>query len=128
CAEATMAHTESRYLEHDASRPVTPLQEGMLFHARYDVQGPDVYTVQLLIGLDGPLHAGDLESALQALLQRHAVLRAGFQHENLSRPVQVIVSSAKPPWRSIDLSEQDAAAQEQQLTQILAADRAEHFD
>ena len=33
--------------------PVTPLQEGLLFHARYEADGGvDVYTVQLVLDLE----------------------------------------------------------------------------
>ena len=52
---------------------------------------------------------------MQALLDRHASLRAGFQHENLSRPVQIIVPQVAAPWRRIDLSLLDAAEREQRL-------------
>ena len=64
-----------------------------MFHALYDAQGPDVYTMQLLLNLDGPLDAAALKAAVRRCWQRHASLRAGFQHENLSRPVQIIVPS-----------------------------------
>ena len=35
--------------------PLTPLQEGLQFHALYDRQGPDVYTVQFVWELEGAL-------------------------------------------------------------------------
>ena len=38
--------------------PLSPLQEGLLFHALYDAQAPDVYSVQLVLALEGPLDAG----------------------------------------------------------------------
>src|SRR5690348_8979894 len=81
--------------------PLSPLQEGLLFHALYDAQGPDVYTVQLVLGLEGALDPAALQVAARALLARHSSLRAGFQHENLMRPVQIIVRSLPPPWRTI---------------------------
>ena len=40
--------------------PLTPLQEGLLFHALYDAPAPDVYTVQLDLELTGALDADRL--------------------------------------------------------------------
>ena len=108
--------------------PLSPLQEGLLFHALYDAQAPDVYTVQLVLGLEGPLEGARLQTAVQAVLARHASLRAGFWHDNLSRPVQIIVPRVAAPWRSIDLSVLDEAGRTQRLAGILAQDRAERFD
>ncbi len=108
--------------------PLSPLQEGLLFHALYAAQGPDVYTTQLQLNLQGWLDETTLKRAVQALLQRHASLRAGFQHENLSQPVQIIVSSPELPWRSIDLSALDAASRDARLDEITTQERAEHFD
>ena len=49
---------ESRYRQIEDILPLSPLQEGLLFHALYDAQGPDVYTVQLELELEGRLDAG----------------------------------------------------------------------
>ena len=48
--------------------PLSPLQEGLLFHALYDAQAPDVYTVQLVLGLQGPLDRDALQAARAALM------------------------------------------------------------
>ncbi len=108
--------------------PLSPLQEGLLFHALYDAQGPDVYTVQLELELEGSLDPAVLEASLQAVVGRHASLRSGFRHEQLSRPVQVVVSRAAVPWRLIDLSGHSAAGQQRELSNIVEADRLERFD
>ena len=108
--------------------PLTPLQEGLLFHALYDAQGPDVYTVQLELELEGLLDAAVLQAALAAVVERHASLRSGFRHDGLSRPVQVVHARVAAPWRLIDLSGLDAAAQQQRLSEIAGADRLERFD
>ena len=119
---------EAEYPKIEDILPLSPLQEGLLFHALYDAQGPDVYTVQLELELEGLLDAAVLEASLQAVVARHASLRAGFRHEQLSRPVQVVMARAAVPWRLIDLSGQDAAGQQRELSAIVEADRLERFD
>ena len=99
-----------------------------MFHALYDAGAPDVYTVQLALALDGRLDVEALQAAMQALVQRHASLRAAFPPVNLGRPVQVIVPRSMLPWRSIDLSLLDEAAREERLAQLLRQDRNERFD
>ena len=127
-SQAEIERLERRYPQIEDILPLSPLQEGLLFHALYDAQAPDVYTVQLVLALQGPLDRAALQAAVQALLGRHASLRAGFAHDGLSRPVQIIVPRVEPPWRSIDLSLLDAAAREQRLAGILAEQRAERFE
>src|SRR5262249_21713777 len=41
---------ERQYRQIEDVLPLSPLQEGLLFHALYDAQAPDVYTVQLELG------------------------------------------------------------------------------
>ncbi len=92
--------------------PVSPLQEGMLFHALYDEQGTDVYVEQLNLALDGPLDPAVLRASWQALLNRHTSLRAGFQQlPGLEQTLQVIPGTVELPWCEADLSalDEDAA-------------------
>ena len=119
---------ERAYPEIEDVLPLTPLQEGLLFHALYDAQAADVYTVQLELGLEGALDSEALEAAVAGLLSRHASLRACFRHEGLGRPVQIIVPRVVPRWRRIDLSLLDEATREERLACVLAQDRAERFD
>src|SRR5262249_31478162 len=119
---------ERQYRQIEDVLPLSPLQEGLLFHALYDAQAPDVYTVQLELGLEGALEIAALEAAVDALLLRHAGLRACFWHAGLSRPVQVIVPTVKPRWRRLDLSLLDEASCAQRLASELGQDRGERFD
>ncbi|MEU5164651.1 amino acid adenylation domain-containing protein, partial [Streptomyces sp. NPDC020875] len=43
--------------------PLAPLQEGLLFHALYDEESPDVYIVQITLELEGPLDTPRLKQA-----------------------------------------------------------------
>ncbi len=98
-ARARSTQLERQYPRIDDILPLAPLQEGLLFHALYDAQAPDVYTIQLDLALAGALDADALAQAARALMRRHANLRAGFRHAGRGRPVQVIVPDAEPRWR-----------------------------
>ena len=119
---------ERRYGEVEDVLPLSPLQEGLLFHALYDRRGPDVYTVQLELELAGPLDAAVLQASMAAVVERHASLRASFWHEGLERPLQVVVPRAGVPWRLLDLSELDEAGRSLRLKEIVEQDRGERFD
>jgi non-ribosomal peptide synthase protein (TIGR01720 family) len=127
-SQAEIERLECRYPQIEDILPLSPLQEGLLFHALYDVQAPDVYTVQLVLGLAGRLDVHALEAAVAALVARHSSLRAAFAHENLSRPVQIIVPPMMVPLRHLDLSLLDEAQRAERLGGILAQDRSARFD
>ncbi|WP_432534345.1 non-ribosomal peptide synthetase [Kineococcus esterisolvens] len=83
--------------------PLSPLQEGLLFHALHD-GAADAYTLTARLDLAGPLDPARLETALAGVLDRHPNLRAAFHHEGLDRPVQALPRTAPVPWRHVDLS------------------------
>ena len=80
--------------------PLSPLQEGLLYHAQLD--GDDVYTVQWTLDLVGPVDAAAMRAAAERLLDRHPNLRAAFQHTS-SRPVQVLPPRVPLSWAELDL-------------------------
>jgi non-ribosomal peptide synthase protein (TIGR01720 family) len=119
---------ERQYPRLEDVLPLSPLQEGLLFHALYDARAPDVYTVQLELELEGSLDGAALEAAMRALLARHDSLRACFWQEGLSRAVQVIVPDALPPWRMLDLSSLDETEQAARLDRVVEEERLGRFD
>ena len=127
-SQAEIDRLEAGYPQLEEVLPLSPLQEGLLFHALYDTQRPDLYTVQIMLGLDGPLDSEALRVAAEALLERHANLRASFVHEGLSRPVQVIVAEVALPWSEVDLSGLGPAQCAERLAQLLAQERALRFE
>ncbi|GGK23420.1 hypothetical protein GCM10010124_14870 [Pilimelia terevasa] len=112
--------------------PLTPLQEGLLFHALYDTDrreapgaGPrDVYVTQLVLELTGPVDADRVRRSVQALLDRHANLRAAFRHTAAGTAVAVLPAAARLPWHAADLRGPAAAAD---LAAALAAAGAAAF-
>ncbi|WP_181019443.1 non-ribosomal peptide synthetase [Nonomuraea typhae] len=102
--------------------PLTPLQEGLLFHALGDEADP--YVVHTAVDLHGPLDAAALRAAAEELLRRHDNLRAAFTHRRNGEPVQVIAAEVRLPWREADLSGQP----EQAAALIAEEERAAGFD
>ncbi|WP_149549637.1 non-ribosomal peptide synthetase [Streptomyces marokkonensis] len=108
--------------------PLAPLQEGMLFHATYDEDALDVYTVRLAIDFEGPFDLDVFRDAVRALLVRRGNLRAGFLSENLSRPVSVVPRAFDTPVVVHDLSALGEPERAARLAELDAAERAVRFD
>src|SRR5690606_13874389 len=108
---------------------LTPLQEGFLFHTLVDEPDGNVYVVQHVIALRGPLDAAALRRAAQAVLDRHAPLRAGFVRLDDGRIVQVVPDGpVAVPWREVDLGGLGAAEREERAARIAAEENARGFD
>ena len=107
--------------------PLSPMQEGMLFHALYAPES-GVYVGQFGFVLEGPLDVEALERAWQGVVGRHEALRAAFAWEGLQQPLQVIRREAKVPFRVEDWREPDGAVRQERLEEYLAQDRALGFD
>ncbi|WP_254885727.1 non-ribosomal peptide synthetase [Streptomyces sp. NA02950] len=108
--------------------PLSPLQQGLLFHSVYDESAPDVYTIQSALELHGPLDGARLRAATRTLLRRHGNLRAAFVTSASGMSLQVVPREAEVPWAEVDLSGLDEEARRTELDRLLAADRAERFD
>ncbi|MEV6599790.1 amino acid adenylation domain-containing protein [Actinoplanes sp. NPDC051346] len=85
--------------------PLSPLQEGLLFHSELDAEAPDVYFSQLALDLTGPLDVAALRRAVDTLFDRHANLRAAFPRTEDGRTVAAIPATVDVPWRETDYDE-----------------------
>ena len=103
--------------------PLTPLQQGLLFHASFAQDpGDDVYAVQLDITVTGPLDPHRLREAVHTVVTRHPHLVARFC-DRFDEPVQIIPADPVAPWRYVDLSAGDLDLDEQ-IQGVCAAERA----
>ncbi|MFF3641302.1 amino acid adenylation domain-containing protein [Streptomyces sp. NPDC002564] len=108
--------------------PLSPLQEGLLFHADFDDRGPDVYAVQFMLDATGPVDADRLRLSWQALLGRHAALRASFHRRKTGEAVQLITRNVTLPWREADLSGLPEPDLSDQVEKLAAQERAQRLD
>ncbi len=105
--------------------PLTPLQQGLLFHASAAQGDDDLYAVQLDITLSGRLDQHRLHDAVHTLVTRHPNLVARFS-DKFDEPVQIIPADPDAPWRYIDLSgsDRDLSDVQVQIEQLCAEERA----
>lgn len=108
--------------------PLTPLQEGLLFHNLLSRGGVDSYAAQLRFDLDGRLDTDVLRAAATSLLERHAGLRAAFRHADTEEPVQIVCEGLRPPWVQRDLSGMAEDEREAEALRLAADERGRPFD
>jgi len=81
--------------------PLTPLQEGMLFHTLLDRHSEE-YVTQMSWSLSKGFDATCFKQAWEAVIKRHAVFRTSFAWEGLSVPVQIVARSIAIDWQEFD--------------------------
>ena len=77
--------------------PLTPLQQGMLFHT---LLGPEsaLYVTQISITLHGDLNVTSFRRAWEGVVERQPILRSLFMWEGLDEPLQVVRQTVELPW------------------------------
>nr|WP_078593585.1 non-ribosomal peptide synthetase [Streptomyces sp. NRRL S-920] len=108
--------------------PLSPLQKGMLFHATFDEEAPDVYEGQRALALHGPLDAARLRAAWETVLRRHPILRASFHRLASGEAVQVVTRDVELPWREADVSGLPEAEADTEAERLAASERARRID
>ncbi len=108
--------------------PLTPMQEGMLFHHLYAGAGADLYFEQLTAEVEGDLEEAAFAAAWQRVVERHTALRTGFLRHGAERPLQLVRRAAEVPWTSEDWRGVPPAEAGERWRALLAADRARGFD
>ncbi|HEY6923334.1 MAG TPA: amino acid adenylation domain-containing protein, partial [Steroidobacteraceae bacterium] len=83
--------------------PLTPLQEGMLFHHVLNGKGGDTYVIGLVFCVSSLDRLEQLMTALQEIVDRHDMLRTAVLWQQLPHPVQVVYRRAKLPVERLDL-------------------------
>jgi amino acid adenylation domain-containing protein len=76
--------------------PLSPLQEGILFHHLLETQG-DPYITRSLLAFDGRRDLNAFLDALQTVIDRHDILRSSVHWHGLPQPVQVVHRRAVLP-------------------------------
>ncbi|EXL31116.1 syringopeptin non-ribosomal peptide synthetase SypA [Pseudomonas fragariae (ex Marin et al. 2024)] len=84
--------------------PLAPLQEGILYHHIAAEQG-DPYLLQATFALRDPAHVRRFAEGLQAMIDRHDILRTALVWEGLEQPLQVALRRVELSMEQITLAQ-----------------------
>ncbi|HEU4560714.1 MAG TPA: amino acid adenylation domain-containing protein, partial [Longimicrobium sp.] len=92
--------------------PLAPLQEGILFHHLLSQEG-DPYLLSSVAEFDTRARLEQKLAALQAVIDRHDILRTALAWQGLREPVQVVWRHASLPVEEVQLNAEGENAAEQ---------------
>jgi iturin family lipopeptide synthetase B len=81
---------------------LSPMQEGMLFHALYDNASAG-YFEQISYTLEGEVDENLIEQSINQLIRRHPTLRTLFLYQGFERPIQLVLKEKKTEFYYQDL-------------------------
>ncbi|MEO3782579.1 amino acid adenylation domain-containing protein [Actinocorallia sp. B10E7] len=100
--------------EDTGELPLSPLQEGLLFHLMMAGDRRDIYVQQAVIKLEGPVDEARLAIAARRVLEKFPNLTAGFRTDGL-RTVQFIPEDFTLDWTYAEVEDLDAFVEEQRI-------------
>lgn len=107
--------------------PLTPMQEGILFHGILEKQY-DSYFIQFVLSLKGQVDLAIFEESVNRLIEHFEVLRTVFVYDQLEKPWQVVLAPRRWKLTFEDCSNLNPAEQLARLTEYKAEDRQRGFD
>lgn len=100
---------------------LSPLQEGLFSLAEVaGSDGLDLYSMQFVTEITGPVREEVLRASLEAMLERHPNLRVSLWDTGVPHPVQIVPASVVLPWRvvRVDGAEFDRLVVDERLTRF----------
>jgi natural product biosynthesis luciferase-like monooxygenase protein/non-ribosomal peptide synthase protein (TIGR01720 family) len=107
--------------------PLSPMQQGLLFHSVYEDAESSLYTLRFRGYLEGALDVEAFRRAWQTVVGRHDILRTGFVWNRAQGPLQVVYANAEMPWLVEDWRRLPPEARAARQAELLAADERRGF-
>jgi len=111
----------------EAIYPLSPMQQGMLFHTIYNPQS-GAYFEQFSCRLKGAFDRDAFSKAWHEVVRRHPALRTSFVWKKLNKMLQVVHKEVELPIVEEDWSSLPQQAQDERFEQFLAEDKKKGFN
>ncbi|OLP65658.1 Surfactin synthase subunit 2 [Bacillus pumilus] len=106
--------------------PLTPMQEGMLYHAMLDPNSSSYFT-QLELGISGEFDLGLFEKSINELIRTYDILRTAFVYQQLQKPRQVVLAERQTNVYREDISNLNQQEQQKAIDQYKKRVRKQGF-
>jgi amino acid adenylation domain-containing protein/non-ribosomal peptide synthase protein (TIGR01720 family) len=111
----------------EAIYPLSPVQEGMLFHLQVEGESGS-YLRQVIWALPRGVDTQALRRAWQTVIERHSILRTAFVWKHQEEPLQVVRRKVAVAWEEQDWRELDEDRQRERHDLLLHKQRRVGFD
>jgi amino acid adenylation domain-containing protein len=102
---------------------LSPMQQGMLFHALGEPDSPGLYVLQVDSAFRGPLEHAELAQAWQMAIDRHPALRTSIHWAGVEKPLQVVHRQVQLQMREEDWTTLSAEEREVRHAALVAEER-----
>ncbi|OQX12204.1 MAG: hypothetical protein BWK80_43990, partial [Desulfobacteraceae bacterium IS3] len=106
---------------------LTPLQEGILFHALYGKENA-TYFEQFNYHISGEIDIPLFEAAWNELMRRHDIFRTVIVHKNVPQPLQIVLKERKIDFVFEDIRSLSPEAQRDCWLAYREKDKKRYFD
>jgi len=120
-----MANAKNKNIE--AIYPLSPMQQGMLFHTIYNPQS-GAYFEQFSCRLTGVFNRDAFSKAWHEVVRRHPALRTSFVWKKLNKMLQVVHKEVELPIAEEDWTALSEQAQAEKFEQFLIDDKKKGFN
>src|SRR4030065_950400 len=107
--------------------PLTPMQEGMLFHSLLD-RFSNAHFEQIVVSISGCIDIIFLKDSLNLIIDRYDILRTNFVYRKLQRPRQVVFKERIADVYFEDISDLKENDKVKFLEKFKIKDREKGFD
>ena len=125
-SSASIARVAARIPFVEDIHPLTPVQEGMLFHSLGDSSREAYWGVVATLWTRAD--RGALRKAVEHVRGRHPALRSRIVWEDVERPHQVVVTPGAIAWEELDWRDRSAEDQAASMAALLDAPAAPGSD
>lgn len=105
--------------------PLSPLQEGILFHDLSESE-PGIFVTQFVCSMK-TIDEALFREAWNRIVDRHAILRTAFAYQNLANPLQLVGKHVIVPWERHDFSRISESEATSRFQSHLCTDREQGF-